>query len=107
MGLDTNVLVLYLTQDDPAQSRKANALVAETVARGEPCFISGVVLCELVWVLRGAYELEKSTIAVTLERILSTAQFDVEEKDVVRRALEDYRAGSADFADYVKRSSQP
>lgn len=51
-GLDTNVLVRYLTQDDPVQSRKANALIAEAVDRGEQCPINVIVLCELVWVLR-------------------------------------------------------
>ncbi len=100
-GLDTNVLVRYLTQDDPAQARRANAVVAEAVAKGEHWFLSGVVLCELVWVLRGAYGLEKHAVVAVLDRMLSTAQFEVEEKDLVRRALEDYRAGRGDFADYM------
>ncbi len=100
-GLDTNVLVRYLTQDDPAQARRANAIVAETVAKGEHCFLSGVVLCELVWVLRGAYGLEKPAVVAVLDQMLSTVQFEIEEKDLVRRALEDYRTGRGDFADYM------
>ncbi len=100
-GLDTNVLVRYLTQDDPAQARRANAVVAEAVAKGEHCFLSGVVLCELVWVLRGAYGLEKHAVVTVLDRMLSTVQFEIEEKDLVRRALDDYRTGRGDFADYM------
>ena len=100
-GLDTNVLVRYLTQDDRPQARRANALVTAVVAKGNRCFIGSVVLCELVWVLRRAYGLDRATIAMTLERILATAQFAIDEKDVVRRALEDYRAGKGDFADYL------
>ncbi len=100
-GLDTNVLVRYLTQDDPRQSRLANALVAEAVSGGERLFVGAVVLCELVWVLRGAYAFDKATIASALERILGTAQLEIDQKDVVREALADYRAGSGDFADYV------
>ncbi len=100
-GLDTNVLVRYLTQDDPAQSRKANALVADIVAAGDRCFLGVIVLCELVWVLRGAYGLDKATVLLTLDRILATAQLDVDEKDLVRRAAEDYRNGRGDFADYL------
>ena len=72
-GLDTNVLVRYLTQDEPRQSRRANALVAEAAAGGDRLFVSAVVLCELVWVLRGAYSLEKAAVVSALERILSTA----------------------------------
>jgi predicted nucleic-acid-binding protein len=100
-GLDTNVLVRYLTQDDPRQSRRANALVAEAVSGGERLFVSTVVLCELVWVLRGAYALDKATIVSALERILATAQLEIDQKDVVREGLEDYRVGGGDFADYV------
>lgn len=100
-GLDTNVLVRYLTQDDPAQSRKANAVIAEAVERNEPCAISAVVLCELVWVLRGAYRLDRPTIAITLEKVLETAQLVVEQADLARRALDDYRRGRGDFADYL------
>ena len=100
-GLDTNVLVRYLTQDDPRQSRRANALVAEAVAGKKRLFVSIVVLCELVWVLRGAYSLDRPTIAMALERILATAQLEIDAKDVVREALEDYRSGGGDFADYV------
>lgn len=100
-GLDTNVLVRYLTQDEPRQARRATALVAESVAAGERLFVSVVVLCELVWVLRGAYSLDRPTIAGALERILATAQLEIDQKDLVREALEDYRAGGGDFADYV------
>jgi predicted nucleic-acid-binding protein len=100
-GLDTNVLVRYLTQDHPVQSRKANALIAEAVDRGEQCPINVIVLCELVWVLREAYHLDKPTVAATLEKVLDTAQLVVEQADLARRALDDYRRGRGDFADYL------
>jgi predicted nucleic-acid-binding protein len=100
-GLDTNVLVRYLTQDDPVQARKANAHIAEAVDRGEQCLVSVIVLCELVWVLREAYRLDQDTIATTLEKVLDTAQLIVEQADLARRALDDYRRGRGDFADYL------
>jgi predicted nucleic-acid-binding protein len=101
IGLDTNVLVRYLTQDDRQQAKRANALVAKAVSDRSRLFISAVAMCELVWVLRGAYALDKPTIVLTLERILATAQFEIDQKDVVREALEDYRVGGGDFADCV------
>jgi predicted nucleic-acid-binding protein len=100
-GLDTNVLVRYLTQDDPLQSRKANAVIAEAVSRGEPCSIDAVVLCELVWVLREAYGFDKPAVVTTLDALLGTAQLVVEQSDLARRALDDYRRGAGDFADYL------
>lgn len=99
-GLDTNVLARYLTEDDPVQARRAAAWIATTVARGERCYISPVVLCELCWVLRAAYRVSKSDLLLALDRILATSQFVVGDKDVVRAAVAAYRAGQAEFADY-------
>lgn len=100
-GLDTNVLVRYLTEDDVSQARRAAAWIRTATSRGERCYISPMVLCELAWVLRGAYDVSKSDLLVTLDRILATAQFVVGDKPLVRRAVEAYRTGRADFADYV------
>lgn len=101
IGLDTNVLVRYLTEDDPVEARKAAALIQTVSARGDRCFLSAVVLCELGWVLRGAYKVSKADLLLTFDRLMSTTQFVIGSKDVVRAALEAYRAGRADFADYV------
>ena len=94
-GLDTNVLVRYLTEDDPVQSRRAADLITTATTRGERCFVSAIVLCELAWVLRGAYGVSQSDLVLTLDRMLGTTQFVVGDKDVVRRAVDAYRGGRA------------
>ena len=101
IGLDTNVLVRYLTQDDPVQSKKANALVDRAIKSEQALHVCTVVLCELVWVLLGAYKLPKERILAALDRMLETPQLDIEQRDKVRRALSDYRSNAGDFADYV------
>ena len=101
IGLDTNVLVRYLTQDDSAQARKAEAVIDGAVARRERCVLGPVVLCELVWVLRDAYDTPKAQIVDVLDRILATQQFEIGDRARVREALEEYRAGGGDFADYL------
>ena len=107
IGLDTNVLVRYLTQDDPAQARQVNALMERLVVDGERAFVGRVVLCELAWVLAGPYRFDKKTIATALERLVSTAQFEVDCKDAVSLALDEFRRGRGDFADYlIGRSHQ-
>jgi predicted nucleic-acid-binding protein len=100
-GLDTNVLVRYLTQDDPAQAPKANAVIEGTLAKGGSCYLSAVVLCETAWVLRGAYGLDKKAVLFALDRILETAGFLIEDRNLVRDALEEFRHGRGDFADYM------
>jgi predicted nucleic-acid-binding protein len=98
-GLDTNVLVRYLTQDDPAQGKKASRYIEDVISAGESCLIDVVVLCELIWVLESAYGYSKPDISNTLEKILMTAQFEVEHKETAWAALSDYKLSKADFAD--------
>lgn len=94
-ALDTNVLVRYLVQDNPAQSAKAN----EIVEREESLFLNCIVLCELVWVLESAYQYEREVIADVLEKILITKQFEIDGKEEAWMALSDYNSSRADFAD--------
>ena len=100
-GLDTNVLVRYLTQDDPAQALKATQVIEDAAEQGELLYITSIVLCEMVWVLDAAYGHSKQEIQAVLERILRTAQFRFDHKDQLWRALQDYREGRADFSDYL------
>ena len=100
-GLDTNVLVRYLVGDDEKQAQKASARIRAIAASGESCFISSIVICELVWVLESAYDYEKMEICDVLEKLLITKQFEIENKDIVRQAIHDYKAGDGDIADYL------
>jgi predicted nucleic-acid-binding protein len=100
-GLDTNVLVRYLTQDEPAQARRASAIIEGTLAKGGNCYLSVIVLCEIAWVLRGAYGLKKKSILLAVDQILETAGFLVEDRDLVREAVEQFRLGRGDLTDYL------
>ena len=101
IGLDTNVLVRYLTQDDASQSRRVNRLIGKAKARGEALYLSVIVLCETVWVLRWAYRIGKAEIVRSLTQILETAQFSIEDPDGCREALASYADGQGDFSDYL------
>jgi predicted nucleic-acid-binding protein len=98
-ALDTNVLVRYLTRDDPAQERAASRFLEAARARSEPILVNLIVLCELVWVLGRAYEYSKAEVAAAIEQLLTTEQIVVEEADLAWLALSDFRATKADFAD--------
>ncbi len=75
IGLDTNLLVRYLTRDDAPQyaKAKAKALIDKTTARGDGFVINTVVLCEVAWVLRAAYGYSRDEITDALEQILHRA----------------------------------
>jgi len=98
IGLDTNVLVRYLAQDDAAQSEKANRLV-ESLSRKEAGFISLVVLVEMVWVIQGAYAASKMETVAIIHQLLQVDAFMVENREIVVQAVQLYEKSGADFAD--------
>jgi predicted nucleic-acid-binding protein len=98
-GLDTNVLVRYLTTDDAKQAAAAERLLEQASEAGQPLFIPVLVLCELAWVLARCYGQAKAEIIRVMEHILEAEQFRIEGDPVVRRSLDAYRGGKADFAD--------
>ena len=99
-GLDTNVLLRYLTLDDKEQAAIAAREIDAAAVAGERMLIQPLVLCEMVWVLESAYRFGKREILTILERILMTAQFEIAQKDIVWAALGDYRRGKGDFSRY-------
>ncbi len=98
IGLDANVLVRYIMQDDARQAAKATTLI-EGLSAEAPGFVPLVAVVELVWVLSSSYELNRSQLAQVLEVLLRSRQLPVDQAEPVVRALRACRAGTADFAD--------
>ena len=98
IGLDTNVLIRHLTQDEPDQAARASALIERHCSVEEPGYINRVVICESVWVLERAYRYERHVIAGCIETMLRTADLRIENEKAVWIALARYQEGY-DFAD--------
>ncbi|MFN5882175.1 MAG: PIN domain-containing protein [Burkholderiales bacterium] len=98
IGLDTNVLVRYIMQDDPRQSPKASALI-ESLTAEVPGFVTLVSLVELSWVLTSCYDLNSKQVVQALDVLLRSHQIVVERSDQVLRALRIFEQGKTDFAD--------
>ena len=101
IGLDTNILVRYLTQDDPIQSVKARDVIERQLTDENPGFVSIVAMVETVWVLERAYELTTREIVRAVERILQTDVLVVENEQEVFTALIALKIGQGSFADAV------
>lgn len=101
IGIDTNILVRYITQDDELQSRVATEFIENYCSNGNKIFVNHLVICELVWVLKKCYKLSKSKTINVIQHILQISQFSIENAQIIWQALTDYKQGSADFADYV------
>jgi predicted nucleic-acid-binding protein len=101
IGIDTNVLVRYLTDDEPEMAGRAERFLEQECAPDRPGFINLVVLCEVVWVLKAHYRLAREQIAAAIDALLRAPQVAVERGDLVERALMDYRRGKVGFADVL------
>ncbi|WP_428506793.1 PIN domain-containing protein [Roseateles sp.] len=98
IGLDTNVLVRYIMQDDAKQAAKATKLI-EGLTADAPGFVPLVSVVELVWVLSSCFDLTREQIAQMLEVLLRSKQLVIDQAEHVVRALRAFSAGNADFAD--------
>ena len=98
-GLDTNVLIRYLTQDDAIQSPLAAQILEKRLSAANPGFISVIVMAEMVWVLDRTYGWAAGEIAAAIERILQVDTLLVEHEQEVFQAMLILRAGRGGFAD--------
>ena len=101
IGLDTNILVRFITRDDPELAAAATRLIERRCTAETPGYVYFPVLVELVWALRRVYCYEKTAVAEVIRKLLNAAEFIVEDSETVRLALQDYESGTADFADYL------
>lgn len=100
IGLDTNVLVRYIAQDEPAQAALATRLIEGFTAEA-PGFVSTVTLVETVWVLARAYRTAKPEILQVIEGLLRARDLVVEDAETHYLALNLYAATGVDYADAV------
>jgi predicted nucleic-acid-binding protein len=99
IGLDSNVLVRYLTQDDPIQSPKATEIIERRLTEENPGFVCIVAMAETVWVLDRAYGLAVYEIAAAVERMLQANVLVVENEQEVFSAMIALKEGHGSFAD--------
>jgi predicted nucleic-acid-binding protein len=100
IGIDTNVLVRYLAQDDRNQAAAATRLVESFTAEA-PGFISTVTLVETVWVLARAYRTPQAEIASVIEGLLRSQELVIEQAEVHYMALGACKSEPVDFSDAV------
>ena len=96
-GLDTHVLVRYLTQDDAKQAAQATALIENTLTVAKPGFISLVVLTELYWVLGNVYSVTGPEWLDTVDDLLASQRMQLEQREVVQGAVQVCRSSKAGF----------
>lgn len=99
LGIDTNILVRFLVQDDLAQFEKARKLINREVAAGRRVFVNQLVLMEAEWVLRSRYLVSKNKIIEAISGLLNATDVQFEDESVIEEALFIWKDTPADFAD--------
>ena len=99
LGIDTNVLVRFLVQDDEAQFEKARKLIKREVSAGRRVFVNQLVLMETEWVLRSRYSVSKNQIIEAISGLLDANDVQFEDEPAIEEAIFIWKESTADFAD--------
>ena len=97
LGVDTNVLVRFLADDDPVQTPQAIGLL--TRPGNQPIHIAQVVMVEAFWVLTKVKKFPARDVIISFRRLLLSDHFIIEESAVMIQALDDAETAGCDLAD--------
>ena len=101
IAFDTNVLLRLLLNDDKRQAGQAQALLDRVVQASDRVLLPDIVLCELEWVLDSVYQLPRSRVLETFQRLIDADEFTYLSHAAFSRAVGEYRKGKADLSDYL------
>ncbi len=104
IALDTNVVLRLFIGDDPGQEAAAGRLFAQAARDGTRLYIADAVLCEVAWVCRARYKMNRGETAQLLAELLRTERVVVQDGQGLDAAIEGYREGPGDFSDYLIRA---
>jgi predicted nucleic-acid-binding protein len=104
IALDTNVLVRFLVEDDPAQSARAAHLIERAIKSEEPLFVPDIVLAEVAWMLTRAYDFPKADLLKVFRKLSAAKHLVFASSDILSKALDGWERGKGDFSDYLVRA---
>jgi predicted nucleic-acid-binding protein len=99
IGIDTNVLLRLWLNDDPAQNKRIDALLATHGGMPGSLLVTDIVLAEAVWTLKAAFEQDKRAQLIAVRSLLEETAFAFEDREAVAAALSLFEAGSCGLAD--------
>ena len=99
IGIDTNILLRLWLNDDPAQNKRIDALLAAHGGTPGSLLVTDVVLAEAVWTLKSAYDQDKPAQLLAVRSLLDETAFAFEDREAIAAALSLFEAGSCGFVD--------
>jgi predicted nucleic-acid-binding protein len=99
IGIDTNILLRLWLNDDPAQNKRIDALLAEHGGTPGSLLVTDVVLAEAVWTLRSAFDQDKAAQLIAVRSLLNETAFSFEDREAVDQAAYMFEQGTCGFSD--------
>ena len=87
LGIHTNILLRLWLNDDSAQNKRIDALLAAYGGMPGPLLVTDVVLVEAVWTLKSAFEQDKQAQLIAVRSLLFESAFAFEDRETVAAAL--------------------
>ena len=100
IGVDTNVLLRFLVEDEPDQNRQAKDFLS-ACTQEVPAYVSAVTLAETVWILNRRLKFLMRGIAEMVRALLEADEIVLEHAEELGLLLHQQPVPSADFADYL------
>lgn len=99
LGLDTNVILRLLLDDDPGQKKRASKAIARAKASGIPVMLGLGVVLELESVLRSSAKMDKAQVLGIFRLLLESYDVQIENEKVLEQAIHTYQNASSDFGE--------
>lgn len=99
IGIDTNILLRLWLDDDPAQSKRIDALLAEHGTTPGSLLVTDVVLAEAVWTLRSVFDQDKAAQLIAVRSLLEETAFAFEDREAIAHAVALFEQGACGFSD--------
>ena len=97
--IDANVLIRFLTKDDPEKAERTLRLFQKALSTAILYEVPSIVFAELVWVLDSYYGWPRSDIADKLAALLDMPPFYFPDRESLSQALHLYKTLNIDFID--------
>jgi len=97
-GIDTNVLVRMIVDDDPDQCAAARAWASRLTPEA-PGYVGLITSVEFIWVLQRTYGFARTAIIDTLRQLLNVPEIIFEDADDLNTALWRAEQSAADIVD--------
>ena len=101
IGVDTNVFLRFLVQDDDEEQRNLARRFMDTRTADDPAFISSVTLAETVWVLVKKLKYPQAAIYTALAELFTSSEIIFEAHQELLQLLYQRDPVRADLADYL------